>query len=132
MLLLAVITAIIMFAGCTSDSIIPEPSETGSKTLTTTEITVMNNFTPENKITNELCSLLGCSERTAESVHKNIARIIGKAISSVTADTDDIGTKLTVTDENGDIFIVFMGKGYLISEIYRGSEEGERIYFAME
>lgn len=92
----------------------------------------MNDFISGNNITAELGNLLGCDERTAQSVRKNISRAIKNEISTVTAKTDSIGIKLTVTDENGDVYVVFIDRGYFVSEIFKGSENGERIYFAME
>lgn len=130
--LAAVFTAIVLFGGCSkTQPDTAEPSISSSnEILTVTEINIMNNS--NNNIVNELSSLLGCSERTATSVLKDIERSTETEISSVTAENDGIGTKLTVTDKNGDVFIVFMGKGYFVQEIFRDNENGERIYFAME
>lgn len=132
-ILAAATVLILLFGGCKSNTNETASYSTSlSQTLPVTELSTMNNYTSNSNITAELCNLLGCDERTAETVQKNISRAIKSGISTVTAESDNAGSKLTVTDENGNVYVVFMSRGYFVSEIFKSSENGERIYFAIE
>lgn len=74
--------------------------------------------------------LLGCGLRTAQSIEKECHDAgIGEIVAA--EKKEDIYTILELTTED-EKYYVYLTDGFFIEQIRKGSEDGEKIYTAME
>lgn len=78
-----------------------------------------------------ISELVGCGERTAETIYNTVARRIESETTQIEKEEDSIYIKLIFETENGEIYVVLVGDGNLVEEIYKGSIDGECIYRAI-
>lgn len=76
--------------------------------------------------------LLGCSERTAESLFTTLEEVVPVGITDVAMEPDDYFSIIKLTTTSGNSFYVYIGAGYFISQVTEDTRDGKIIYEAME
>lgn len=82
-------------------------------------------------ITETVKELLGCDERTAESIIKQCQLAGIEDISDIEKE-DTVYTTLKLSTKESVDYYVFFGNGFFIEQIRKESIDGEQIYMAME
>ncbi len=78
-----------------------------------------------------LAGILGCSERTAQSVLKVMKKAAsGDIVKFEELETDPYRT-IRFEDEEGTVYFAEIGSGYFTEKIYKNSLDGEVVYKAM-
>ncbi len=85
----------------------------------------------ENMIS-KVSAILGCDEETAKGVLEIIEENIDGNVKDIIEGESKVKKRLLVTNSEDTQYVVLVGRGYFVSEIYRDSEKGERIYFAIQ
>lgn len=75
-----------------------------------------------------ISEILGCSEQTAQSVYEMIEKHVDGNIVKVSKESENVRVRLKIIDDSENVYIAVIGRGYVVDAIYRGSEDGERIY----
>lgn len=74
--------------------------------------------------------LLGCSLRTAQSIEKQ-CHMAGIGEIRAAEKTEDVYTILELATED-EKYYVYLADGFFLEQIRKGTEEGEKIYTAIE
>jgi len=85
-----------------------------------------------SKITLMIKDILGCNERTAQSLEQLFTQAGIQDIKTIEKEDDDIYRILKITTSESVNYYAYLSKGFFLEEIRKGSREGERIYFAIE
>ena len=85
-------------------------------------------FKEKNEMVNRISELLGCGQRTSQSIYNIIKKSVGCDLVSIEREEDSVYKKIVVKTVNDNCYIVLIGRGYVVQEIYKDSCEGECIY----
>lgn len=84
-----------------------------------------------DKVISRISETLGCSSKTAESLARTLTSRISEEISAVEKIQLGPVRYLKLTTISGQDYWAAVERGYFISEIYKDSLNGERIYRAI-
>lgn len=111
--MIIVVLCILMLAGCSTDA--GEEKTMEDREPNAAEL---------------ICDELGCGLRTAQSIEKQ-CHMAGIGEITAVCIQEDIYTILELVTEE-DKYYVYLADGYFLEQIRKGSENGEKIYTAME
>lgn len=92
-----------------------------------TEMSESNN----NDIKQKVKQVLNCEDITAENISRKIIQNIPGEITDLTLKSTEITKDIEVVCANGKKYLVVVGRGNTITEIYEGDYGGKRIYYIM-
>ncbi len=81
---------------------------------------------------NRLVDVLGCSERTAQSLCAKLERAISGRIIEIEDIPNEFYRVLKVTSDSGNVFFAEVMTGYFLSNVYADSLDGEVVYEAIQ
>lgn len=128
-LMIMVLLSIWILAGCSM-------ADREAKTMDKTEKSPVNpngqNAADRNEqdASEMIRELLGCSLRTAQSIEKQ-CHMAGIGEIRAAEKTEDVYTILELTTED-EKYYVYLADGFFLEQIRKGTEEGEKIYTAIE
>ena len=108
---------------CRRESVISD-----NKVELTIEDKKMKGISVEEKNICQISGMLGCGSRTSESILKILNEKIGGKVVEIINGDKKIGYQLKVKDEKDNIYVVVIGRGYIIRKIYTDDEREDIIY----
>ena len=122
-----IVTRCLTFCGCASASQVVEPKVENQES----NVDVQANTTGEEEMVSRLSELLGCKERTAESIYQTIDQNIKGTMTEITyEDQNGVSCLYVKTDAKKQYFVV-VSDTFVVDEIYENNDKGKRIYISM-
>ena len=82
----------------------------------------------DEELAETLSELLGCNQRTSQSILNTLNRYSDDPIINITKDESSKRTRLFLSGREGNRYLAVMGRGYVVEALYRNDENGEQIY----
>ena len=98
-------------------------------------VSVTNDDVEEEMIVNNhsvIADILGCSERTAESLYERIEKTIPGNIQEIKEVDGDAYRIIEIKNDEGEVFYAKIGRGYFLRMINQDSKDGDIIFQAMQ
>ncbi len=82
----------------------------------------------DEELAETLSELLGCNQRTSQSILNTLNRYSDDPIINITKDESSKRTRLFLSGREANRYLAVMGRGYVVEALYRNYENGEQIY----
>jgi uncharacterized membrane protein YkoI len=100
-------------------------------TLSNKEVQTEMSESNNNDIKQKVKQVLNCKDITAENISRKIIQKIPGEITDLSLKSTEITKDIEVVCANGKKYLVVVGRGNTITEIYEGDYGGKRIYYIM-